>query len=542
MTKKLFFGSAVALLVSACNADKIVEANANPNDPTDAPSTALFANATRLAAARWLDGVGGTRYGFLPQHLAEVQYPDDDSYLSSRLGAAAVSPLFDGSFSAELQDLRLIRNRGVAAAKPGLSEPATILSAWEFGILTDVFGDVPYTQAFDAAVVRPKYDLQTTVYDSLFATLTAASAALGGAGAANELGTADPIYAGNVASWRRFANSVRLRQAMRLMNIDPARAAVQATAAMADAGGLILTSDQNAAMAWPGDGIYDNPWANNFKSRDDHRISIRLLTILSGNLDPRLPIYAMTADNDQPQIAGRTLRYCPTGVPPCYVGLMNALTQAQAAPLISYTSRPGVAFYPGVTAYGTFGSGGGKVFPSTFMSAAEVEFLLAEAAERGVPGAVGAGTHYANAITLSMTQWGVSGGNIATFLAQPGVSYAAAATTQARQILIATQKWVALYTDPLQAWMEVRRTCQPAIVEPGPSARFAQLPRRLQYSTNELAVNGAERLIAVTRQFPTGGDVMTNRVYWDGLTGGAAGATYWAGSPTYQAGCSDRTF
>ena len=92
INRKLFLSlSTVALFATACDADKVTEANNNPNDPTDAPSTALFTNAARLAAARWLDGVNGTRYGFLPQHMAQVQYPDDDQYLAARLGASATA-------------------------------------------------------------------------------------------------------------------------------------------------------------------------------------------------------------------------------------------------------------------------------------------------------------------------------------------------------------------------------------------------------------------------------------------------------------------
>jgi hypothetical protein len=527
MNRKLLIGSAVALFVSACDADKITDANNNPNSPTNAPSEALFTNAARLGATRWLDGVGGTRYGFLPQHFAQVQYPDDDQYLSARLGPSVQAGLFDGSYSNELQDLRLIRDRGVAANTPGLWGPAVVLSAWEFGVLTDVYGDVPFRQAFDPAVLRPAYDSQTVIYDSLFAQLTAASTALGTA--ANELGTGDPIFAGDPASWRRLANSLRLRHAMRLYNVDATRAAAQAAAAIAAAGGMILTNAQNAAMAWPGDGIYDNPWANNFKGRDDHRISERLLTVLSAASDPRLPIVAMEAEQDTASIAGKTLQYCTSpGV--CYSGLVNALTQATASPLLAYTSRPGAIWYPGVTAYGTFG-GPGKAYPSYFMTAAEVEFLLAEAAERGVAGAGVAATHYANGVTRHMEMLGVAAGSITTFLAGPGAF--AGATTAARQTLIATQKWVAMMTDPLQAWFDVRRTCVPAIVEPGPNARFDVIPRRLQYSSTEAAVNSSNRSAAVTRQFSTAGDVMTARIYLDPLAG-------WTGSPTYVAGCSSR--
>jgi len=526
----LGLGAALLILAGACDSNEITKANDNPNNPTDAPSAALFTNAARNGVARWQDGVGGTRYGFLPQHLAEAQYPDDDTYL--KLKASATSTLFNNSYSNELQDLELIVRRGTAASQPGLSGPAQILKLWEFGVLTDAFGDVPYSQAFkaDSLVLSPKYDPQLDIYTDLFAKLTATSTALGSA--SNELGAADPIYAGAPASWRKFANSLRARHAMRLINVNPTLAGQQLTAALADAGGLITTNGDNAKLTWPGDGVYDSPWANNFKTRDDHRISTRLITYMRDYADPRVSVYAQPAEIVLPEIAGRTLNYCPggAGTSPCYVGLANALTQATASPLLSNTSRPGTVFYPGPTSYGVFGSPAGSKYPSYLMTAAELEFIRAEAAERSIGGltpAQAAGFYNAG-VTRSMEMWGISAAATATYLASPAVSYTAAASSVDRQKLIAIQKWLALYIDPLQAWTEVRRTCQPAIVKPGPSAVQAEIPRRFYYSTNETATNSESVAEAIARQ---GADNFTTRIYWDKSPTAA---------PTYQAGCSVR--
>jgi SusD/RagB-like outer membrane lipoprotein len=534
MNKRVFlsFGAALALSATACDADKVTEANNNPNDPTDAPSSSLFTNAVRNGVGRWQDGVGGTRYGFLPQHLAQVQYPDDDSYLAARLGAAATSGLFNSSYNTELADLKVVIDRGRDASDAGLWAPAEILSQWEFGILTDVFGDVPYSEAFNPDILRPAYDAQPAIYTGIFSALNGASDAL--ATASNRLASGDPIYGGDPAAWRRFANSLRLRHALRLANVgtEAARIGTEVTAAVAAAeGGLILTNAENAKLVWPGDGIYDNPWANNFKTRDDHRISTRLMTFMRNFNDPRVGILAQPAEVVIAQDPARTLNYCPGGGSTCYVGLVNALTQATASPLLPNTSRPGAIFYPGVTAYGTFGGSGGS-YPSYLMTAAEVEFLLAEAAERGIGGVTNAASHYINGITRHMEMLGVPAASIATYIAQAGVAYVPGTTGL---IQIAQQKWLALFTDPIQAWSEVRRTCQPAIVEPGPGARFAIIPRRLQYSTTDRSVNRANYDVAVSRQWgPSGTDVMTNRIYWDNAAG-------WAASPTYQLGCSDRS-
>ena len=522
-------GAAAAVLVTACNADKLTSINKNPNSPENAPSPALFTNATRNGVGRWLNGVGGTRYAFMAQHLAEVQYPDDDAY--SRLRGSGTTPLFDASYNVELEDLEIVRRRGVAANDAALWGPSQVFQLWEFGILTDVFGDIPYSQAFkaDSGILKPAYDTQQSIYADMFAKLAAASTALGGT-TSNSLGSADPIYGGVAAQWQKFANALRARHAIRISNVDPTTAGTQLAAAFADTNKIILSNADNAKLVWPGDGIYDNPWANNFKTRDDHRISTRLLTYLRDLNDPRTPIYAMPATRDTVElndttkvkssratdttiVTAKTLKYCPAGGTDCYMGLENALTQAKASPLVPYTSRPGAIFYPGATSYGTFGGSGGS-FPSFLMTAAEVNFIRAEAAERSLGGLspANAGSYYDAGVRRSMEMWGVPAASITAYLAQPAVSYAAATTQAERLKRIEIQKWLALYIDPIEAWSEVRRTCQPDLVKPGPNAVENVLPRRFYYSTTESAVNGTNYRAAVARQ---GTDNFRTRIYWD---------------------------
>jgi hypothetical protein len=513
MNRKLSLGvvAAAAMLAAGCDTDGITSVNSNPNSPENAPSGTLFTNAARQAVGRWVDGVGGTRYSFLAQHFAEVQYPESDQYVRLRASTTSV-PLFNQSYNVELQDLTLVTNRGQAANQPGLWAPASVLRAWEFGILTDVFGDVPYSEAFqgDQAKLAPKYDTQQSIYADLFTKLAAASTALGTA--TNVLGDADPIYGGDPASWRRFANSLRARHALRLVNVDAAKANTELTAALGAAGGLILTNAQNAALEWPGDGVYDNPWAASFKTRDDFRISNRLLTYLAQYQDPRLPVYAQPAEEPEGSVAGITLQYCPTAGE-CYVGLYNALDHDVASPLVANTSRIGEVFFPGATAYGNFGGSGGS-FPSFLMTAAEVEFIRAEAAERGIGGLTPAQAQgfYEAGIRRSMEMWSISESEITAYLARAGVAYATGGTQVQRLEQIAIQKWLALFIDPIQAWSEYRRTCEPSILDAGPEAIVDEIPRRLQYSNTEQAVNRTQYNEAVARQ---GADNLLTRIYWD---------------------------
>jgi hypothetical protein len=255
----------------------------------------------------------------------------------------------------------------------------------------------------------------------------------------------------------------------------------------------MVSNADNAELKWPGDGIYNNPWAVNFATRDDHRISRVLMEVLKTNNDPRLPIYAQPAASD-----GQ------------YRGAPNGVTHAVGAQYLSTTSRPGAVFYPGATAYGYFG-GGGNAFPSILMTYAEVAFIQAEAAARSLGGltpAQAAGFYNAG-VTASITQWGGTSTDATTFLAQAGVAYVPGTPGLTR---IAQQKWVALFTDGTQAWTEWRRTCVPQTVQPGPSASKANVPRRLQYSTTEYSVNGSNVDAAIARQ---GADVFETRMYWD---------------------------
>lgn len=521
ISRKLFLLGALG--VAACNNDALTEVNRNPNSPTDAPTSTLFTQSARLAAGRYLNGVGGTRYAFLAQHMAEVQYPESDQYVRLRGNNAA--GLF-GAYAEELQDLQLVINRGLAANQAGTYAPALVLKSWEFGYITDIFGDVPYSQAFraDSGVLAPAYDEQKAIYAGLFADLDKASKDL--SSASNTLGSADPIYAGAPAKWQKFANSVRARHALRVVNVDRATADAQLRAAITAPGGLITSNADNALIRWPGDGVYDNPWAANFKTRDDHRVSDRLLRTLQEFNDPRIHVFAMAPDRDAEATAGRTTKWCPAGSTTCYIALANALTHAQASPLVPTTSRIGGIFYPGATAYGNYG-GGGSSLPSPLFQAAEGNLILAEAAARGLGGltAAQAAGYFQAGIRASMEFYGVPEAAIAAYLASPAGTLAAG---NAGLVQIAKQKWIALFQDPLNAWAEVRRTCQPAIVEPGPAAVQALLPRRLQYPTNESATNAEQRAAAVARQ---GADNLSTRIYWDKAPEAA---------PTYEAGCGVR--
>lgn len=511
-------GAVLALGLGACNTDELVRVNQDPNNPTSAPPQAVFTYATRIAMQRWYGSNPMNMRGpvLTAQHLAQVQYPDEDAY--ARLDASVTDGSFIFSYAAELKNFQSV----IDAAKPDAQEmlwgPAQVMRSLIFGYITDVWGDVPYSQALrgDAAdaVIQPAYDPQLDIYTGLFADLTEAvnamAAGASGTSVLPPVGSADPLFGGNRLRWQRFGNSLRARHAMRLVNVNPTTAAAQLNAAIAAPGGLIASNADNAQMRWPGDGIYDNPWAANNRTRDDHRLSNRLMGEMLPYSDPRVAVYAQpTLCYLNPSTTG-----CPAS-PPQYAGMPNALTATEAATYSLTSSRPGRVFYSTTRFCNGCTGLSGASFPSFVMTYAEVSFILAEAAERGMiaGGSAAAAAYYEQGIRASMAQWGVTDATaINTYLARPGVAYDLAGTTAQRQTQIARQKWIALFSDGVQAWAEWRRTCVPATVIPGPAAVINTIPRRYQYSVRERLVNAANLDAAVGRQ---GADNFTTRMYWD---------------------------
>jgi hypothetical protein len=227
---------------------------------------------------------------------------------------------------------------------------------------------------------------------------------------------------------------------------------------------------------------------------------------MNADADPRIGIYAQPLP----------------GTTNTYAGMPNGLSAASASTYANTSSRIGAALFPGATAYGFFG-GSGASFPSFVMTAAEVNFIEAEAAQRSLGGLTPgqAAGFYNAAITASMQQWGVTEpAAIATYLAGPNVAYQGGTPGLTQ---IAVQKWVALYTDGGQAWTEWRRTCQPATIKPGPSAANSTVPRRFMYSPTEYAVN-TSAVTAASTALGVNGDSFNGRMYWD--TAPTAAPTY----------------
>jgi hypothetical protein len=291
----------------------------------------------------------------------------------------------------------------------------------------------------------------------------------------------DPVYNGTISSWKKFANALRLRIALRIADREPTLAKQVLTDIQTEGGSYI---DDNSLIAQL---IYQNspnqnPISNIFDTRDDYRISKTIVDKLASLNDPRLPIYAAPTKD------------APYG----YVGIPNGLTVGDAANLgFTKTSKPGTYF-------------SAPQAPAVIISYAEVLFDRAEAAARGFTNEDPA-TLYGSAIQASLAQYGITDQTtVNNYKNQPAVQYN---TSNYRQS-IGQQKWIALFGQGLEAFAEWRRLDYPQLTPAAAGALNGKFPVRFIYPGTEQSLNGANYTQAVNHQGP---DLLTTRLWFDEL-------------------------
>ena len=461
MTKWL---AAAALLVggTACNKD-LTSINNNPNGPVSVPAPSLLSQVIQSALRQYhADNFSGgdvRNGGLWVQFYSEVQYRDEDKYII-RSGVDGGFGLYNGA----LEDCQRMIVQGTATNNPNWSAVGRIMKSYMFSEMTDAMGDLPYSQALKADTnFTPTYDTQQQIYTGLLADLATANSEINPA--LIGFASGDILYGGDMTLWRKYANSLRLRLALHLTNVDATTGKAQAAAAVA--AGVFADNSDNAMLMYLASSPNQNPVYTNVHvaNRDDFGMSKTLIDSLLSWNDPRLPFYAQLNKD----------------ATPIYEGLPNGLNDG-AGPPISSISRIGAMWRETPNA------------PLPMMTYSEVLFLEAEAAQRGwIAG--NAATLYNAAITASMQQYGISAAAIATYLAQPRVVYSAATgLTQ-----IAYQKWLSLFMNGQEAWTEVRRTGVPHLL-PGPNAVLTSIPERMPYADAEDVLNKTNVEAAVARQ------------------------------------------
>lgn len=401
-----------------------------------------------------------------------------------------------------------------------VNSAARILKVLTFARLTDAFGDIPYFEAgksYYTGNFDLPYDRQEDIYNDFFLELDAAVKAFD----ANQPAiTIDGMYNGDIEQWQKFGNSLRLRLAMRLVKVDLAKAEQEARAAIGAPGG-VFTSNADIAMIQHMSFADDEDLRNNPSSAvlnrsgfSDFGICATLSDELESTNDPRLHVlFAGYAGNDKsnPNIIDVI----------GYNGLVPA-SYAWDAPAITGTDGVERGFYDGGYLL-THGQLVDKDDPSLLLTYAEVEFYLAEAAERwGIGGS--AADHYNAGVEAAMQQLTVYGleseitdTQIEDYLTENPYSSAASDT------LINTQLWIQYFLNGHEAFGNWRRSDIPALETPPAVDWEAQLyygiPRRLPYPDEELDRNLENITEAIERLEANGATAATRhmdgRVWWD---------------------------
>lgn len=472
MIMKRLYNIAIIAIVSvgaiSCNND-LADINQNPN-ATENPQPAYLLSAVEYHSANLYWGSEASYNSTLlwVQHWAKIQYTEPDCY---NVTNTAFTSTWNTAYASLLTDLSTIQRSDLS--NDNYRGVAQILRAWTFLQLTNLYGDIPYTDY--GKNVTPVYDSQETVLHGLLAELEEAEGKLSAQGGKIE---GDLIYNGDIAKWQKFSRSLRLRIALEIADRKTSLAASVISALYANRSQLISSNDDIAQFQFSTSPQW-NPWASAFASRDDQRVSKTLVDKLYEFNDPRLSVFAQL-----PQDGSVT----------DYVGAANGLNADAANNQGFYrVSRPGSRFLADES-------------PAVFYTYAEVLFIFSEAAARGLISA-DAAQLYNEAVTTSLAQYGIN--DPTAYLAQPNIQYSDA--TWAEQI--GWQKWIAYYGQGLDAFTDWRRLGYPQLIE-GPNSALSpgQLPRRFFYPSTEQSLNGENYKSAVARQ---GADELTTRLWFD---------------------------
>ncbi len=385
-----------------------------------------------------------------------------------------------------------------------------------FHRMTDQYGDIPYSEAglgFIEGIGYPKYDDQQSIYMDMLKELKEAAETLSTL-SGSQIATADLMYGGDIAKWRKFAYSLMLRLGMRLSKVDPSTAQTWVNTAIT--GGLFESNSDNGIIEHP-DGEETNGSIDGFakiivhEDPSAYRLSESFINLLKNSNDPRLPLIATVCEEPSHKIGsgrwqlGDTTFSKQLGMPNGY-DTNNEDTDISKAP--NWTGNKND--YSVICRY-TFSKRDAPTFVLTY---AENQLLLAEAAHRGwISGS--AKEYYDRGVKAAMqqfSQFGITGipdSRIDQYLTENAFD----ATKALEQIN--TQYYIVTFSDEYETFANWRRSGYPVLktVNYYNNVTNGTIPRRFTYPNNESARNETNYNTAVAKL--KNGDAMTSRVWWD---------------------------
>ncbi|PWJ55322.1 SusD-like starch-binding protein associating with outer membrane [Dyadobacter jejuensis] len=372
---------------------------------------------------------------------------------------------------------------------------ALIYKSWSYSILTDLYGDVPYSQANQAinGNFKPTFDKQEAIYPQILQDLETANTLLDDTKALTYGG--DMVYKSNtlsggknpgIANWKRFCNSLRLRLLLRVSAKEgTVNAKEQITAILANPVQfpVFTVNSQEAIFRYPGTYPFYNPYYNarQVDWRDGTYYTKFFMDFMNQVEDPRRAVWA---------------------------------TQVMSGSELAYTGIE--SGYPTSTEY-TVGShssysDGLKTLPQlgVMMTLAEVEFIKAELALKGYSTGATTQQHYERGIAASMNQWGAT--MPANFIGRQGIAFDASASQEKQLEQVMLQKYYAYLFVDYQSWFEKRRTGYPILPRGTGIPAENLFPERVPYPTYLQSMNPEALAGAVASM---GGDDSNIKVWWN---------------------------
>lgn len=477
---KYLFLAALFISLTACTAD-FEEINTNPNAPIEVQPSLLLRQVIydygdEMAYEGFVAG------NLLGQYFTAIDFNlfDRHSLMEPQVGGNPWPVLYTN-----LRDNELILEQVKANSALAVYEgPALIMKAYLSMALTDIFGDVPYSEALKGAQgeVTPVYDDQAAIYTDaggILANLEAGIAALENYQGSIPL-MGDILFDGELNGWVRFANSLRIKALLRIADQIAVGSDLQA---IYDAGNYLTTNEQNATFDFT-DGQPNNFRMANLRAGDFNLfiMSATMQEILTELNDPRQAVWFRPIGNDPTQTQ--------------YQGLLNGPDASQTSISVADYSLTGTVFRENTGA-----------LDANFLTAWETHFLLAEAAERNLISA-DAKALYDLAVEQAFAYWKTP--LPADYLSTGAAAYGNNGADKIEQII--TQKWLANIINGYEGWIEYRRTGFPALKTIAASLNNDLIPVRMPYPTEEAALNASNYSAAAAA---TDDNSINSRVWWD---------------------------
>lgn len=484
--KKYIYLIVLTAFFAACT-DKFEDYNTDQKNPAVVPGEALFSNAQKAL----VDQVSSTNvnlnvWKLFAQYWTETTYTDEANYdiVQRNIPDLTFREYYRG-FLKDFSEAKTLITEKESTSTVGEAEKKNKLAIIEihavyaYQQLVDIFGNIPYSEANDINNLSPAYDDAFTVYKDLIARLDAAISQLDEAN--GSFGSADLIYGGDVTSWKKFANSLKIKIGITIADADETLSKSLIEAAVP---GAFTSSDDNALFQYQTSTPNNNPLNADLvlSGRDDFVPANTIVDIMNGLNDPRRAYYFTLTDTSS-VVGVEKLAY--------FGGVYGS-----SSPYAQYSHIAPAIHEPD--------------FPGILLTYDEILFYLAEAAERGFNVGATAESLYNSAVTESILFWGGTEAEATAYLAHPSVSYTTAVGTWRQRI--GTQAWIAFYTRGLEGYTEWRRLDYPILNIPHTIDNYNEIPVRFTYPVNEQTLNKKSYTEAASA---IGGDELTTKLFWD---------------------------